>query len=150
MIETTTAPVKKSVYVDAPVERAFEVFTEGIATWWPLDIHSIFGDDDNTVVFEGGVGGRIYERSGSGDESEWGVVLEWDAPNRFVLSWQPNRERPAPTELEVRFIPSGTGTMLELEHRRWERLGEEAAESRMSYEEGWDPTLTAYAKAAVS
>ena len=150
MIEMATAPVKKTVYVDAPVERAFEVFTDGIATWWPLDRHSIFGDEDNTVVFEPGVGGRIYERAGSGDESEWGTVLEWDPPNRFVLSWQPNRDRPAPTEVEVRFTSSGTGTMLELEHRGWERLGDEAAEARASYNEGWDPTLEAYAEAAVA
>jgi hypothetical protein len=40
--------------------------------------------------------------------------------------------------------------MLELEHRCWERLGDEGAEARASYNEGWDPTLEAYAEAAVT
>ena len=149
MIDTATAPLKKSVYVDAPVDRAFEIFTDGIASWWPLDTHSIFGDERNTVVFESGIGGRIYEQTADGQVSEWGTVTVWDPPHRTVFSWQPNKERPAPTEVEVRFTASGSGTMLELEHRYWERLGDEAAEARASYDEGWDPTLQAYAKAAV-
>jgi uncharacterized protein YndB with AHSA1/START domain len=147
MIEFATAPVKKTIYVEAPVDRAFEVFTDGIASWWPLDTHSNFGDERNTVVFERGIGGRIFEQTADGEISEWATVTGWDPPHGFVVSWQPNRERPAPTEVEVRFTPSGSGTMLELEHRCWERLGEEAAESRASYNEGWDPTLEAYAKA---
>lgn len=31
------AAVRREVTVQAPVERAFEVFTEGMATWWPHD-----------------------------------------------------------------------------------------------------------------
>ena len=147
MIETTTAPLKKSLYVDAPVERAFEVFTDEIGTWWPLDIHSNLGDDANSVVFERGVGGRIFERSGAGEESEWGEVLVWDPPHRVVFAWQPNRERPAPTEVEVRFTSSGDGTMFELEHRAWERLGDQAGEARTAYDQGWDPALEAFARA---
>ena len=38
MTETmTVAPVVKSVHVECGVASAFEVFTRGIGSWWPLD-----------------------------------------------------------------------------------------------------------------
>jgi len=38
MSETmTVAPVVKSVHVKCGVANAFEVFTRGIGSWWPLD-----------------------------------------------------------------------------------------------------------------
>ena len=42
--ETNERVVEKSVTVSVPVERAFEVFTAEIGTWWPLHTHSIGGD----------------------------------------------------------------------------------------------------------
>ena len=147
MIETTTAPVRKELQLAAPPERAFEVFTEGIATWWPLVLHSISGERARDCVFEPGVGGRIFERDEDGTEADWGRVLVWDPPNRVVFSWHPNEDGPAATEVEVRFTAVGDGTLFELEHRGWERLGPEAAEARAGYHTGWDPTLAAYAAA---
>ena len=65
--------VHRQVEVGVGPRRAFELFTDRIGAWWPLDTHSVF--DDGTVAFEGGV---LVERRG--DESAvWGEVLEWDA-----------------------------------------------------------------------
>jgi uncharacterized protein YndB with AHSA1/START domain len=33
--------VRQTVTVEAPPGRAFAVFTEGLASWWPLDTHQI-------------------------------------------------------------------------------------------------------------
>lgn len=41
---TDIAPVTKVVTVNRPLGEAFRIFTEGIATWWPLATHSIYGD----------------------------------------------------------------------------------------------------------
>ncbi|MGH2755765.1 MAG: SRPBCC family protein [Actinomycetota bacterium] len=147
MIETATAPVKKRLSLNVPPGRAFEVFTESIGSWWPLLTHSVFGDRAVDCVFEPGVGGRIYERDVEGAEADWGRVLVWDPPHRIVFSWQPNQERVAATEVEVRFDADGTGTAFELVHRGWELLGSEGAEARAGYEKGWDPTLRAYVDA---
>ena len=42
--ETVDLTIRKSVTVAAPVERAWEVFTERLQTWWPFDTHSIGAD----------------------------------------------------------------------------------------------------------
>jgi uncharacterized protein YndB with AHSA1/START domain len=44
------APVRKSVRVNAPPERAFEVFTAGIGRWWPKSHHIGASDLDVPVI----------------------------------------------------------------------------------------------------
>ena len=92
---------------------------------------------------------RVYEIRKDGSEGEWADVLAYDRPSSFTLAWRPYEtlgERP-PTELEVRFIAEGDGTRVELEHRGWERLGDEAAESQQGYDSGWDHVLGRYVAA---
>ena len=75
-------------------------------------------------------------------------MLVWEAPHRVVYSWQPNPDRPASTEVEVRFVEEGAGARLELEHRGWERFGAQAEEAHGGYDTGWDTVLAAYATGA--
>lgn len=141
--ENTELVVLKSAVVPTTPERAFEVFTTEMASWWPLHSHSIGGGKGtppDTVVFETGANGRVYERSTSGEEAHWANVAAWDPPNRFVLEWKVNPDAIAATEVEVRFTPEGDGTRVELEHRGFERLGEAAASTHESYAGGW-PTV---------
>ena len=146
MTDTTIAPVVRTIDVAAPIERAFRVFTEDMGTWWPLDVHGIYLERAETAVFEPRVGGRVIERSISGEEASWGDVLEYEPPVRFVLAWRPNTKRPA-TRLEVTFSPTAAGTHVELIHSGWELLGDDAERSRSSYGEGWVTTLELYARA---
>ena len=140
--------VRKSVTVAVPPELAFELFTDGIGDWWPFGTHSINGDAVETAVFEPRAGGRVYERTGDGREAHWATVLAFDPPRRFVLEWKVNPNAVAPTEVEVRFQPEGGGTRVDLEHRGWERLGEQAEASRSSYDTGWDFVLGEYVAGA--
>lgn len=147
----TTAPIVKQITVPLPVQEAFDLFTKNMTDWWPLDEqHSIFGGEAAGVVFEGHEGGRIYEFTKDGREEMWGEVAVWDPPDRVVYSWNPNPERDdsKSTEIEVRFEPDGERCRLTLEHRAWERLGEEAIQLRPSYEEGWGIVLERYLAAA--
>jgi uncharacterized protein YndB with AHSA1/START domain len=139
--------IHKSITVDCSVEHAFEVFTERIADWWPLQTHSIFGDKAATSFIEGRVGGRAYERSSDGDEADWANVLAWEPPQRFALEWRVNPENP-PTEVEVRFSAEGDRTRVELEHSGWERYGDRAESASGDYDSGWDYVLGRYAEAA--
>jgi uncharacterized protein YndB with AHSA1/START domain len=148
-----TAAIRHSVTVDCPVDHAFATFTERIADWWPLATHSIeryeSGTAAGTVVFQGGAGGQVYERTTAGEELKWADVVAFDPPHRLVLAWNPQREQDRPqTEIEVTFTEEGDKTRVDLEHRGWERLGDEAADARESYDTGWPPVLAAYAERA--
>jgi uncharacterized protein YndB with AHSA1/START domain len=142
--QATEMTVRKSVLVPCPAEEAFALYTEGIASWWPLATHSVGEERVRSAVFEGRVGGRIYEIWDDGQERDWGTVLVWEPPHRVVYSWQPNPERPAATEVEIRVTAEGDGARLDLEHRGWERLGTDAAGVQANYDTGWDVVLGAY------
>lgn len=141
-------PVRQSVRVRKPIEAAFALFTRDIGSWWPTDTHHARGDVVG-VVFEQRLGGRIYERCRDGEEADWGEVLAWDPPGRVVFTWVPSRRQGAPTEVEVRFTAVDAGTTLvEVEHRGWERLGDLAAPTRTSYLNGWPGVLRRFVDAA--
>jgi len=142
--QTTIQPVRRAVTVERPLEDAFRVFTEGLGTWWPVATHSIAKDAVETVVMEDRVGGRLYERTTGGAESDWGRMLVWEPPRRIAFEWQITG---TPTEVEVRFTPEGDRTRVDLEHRGFERL-EDGAERRESYNNGWVTVLERYAAAA--
>lgn len=148
------APVRKSVRVEAPPQRAFEVFTAGIGRWWPKT-HHIGASDLDKHVIEPRRGGRWFERGVDGAECEVGKVLVWDPPSRLVLSWQVNPDwkfdADLITEVEVRFLLDGpNATRVELEHRNLERFGSRADAFRQQIDspEGWGGLLQLFAQAA--
>jgi hypothetical protein len=100
------------------------------------------------VVFETGPNGRIYEIMSTGEEAHWADVGAWDPPHRFVIEWKLNPKAiAATTEVEVRFMPEGDGTRVELEHRGFERLGEAAESTHESYSGGWPTVVQAFVDA---
>jgi uncharacterized protein YndB with AHSA1/START domain len=132
--------IRKSVTVNVPVQRAFEAFTDGITTWWPLATHSYGGEKATAAALEGRVGGRMYERREDGTEADWAEVVAWEPPHRFLLDW-----KIIPSEVEVRFTDEGKGvTRVDLEHRGWDRAGERAERMRESYDSGWAVVLAEY------
>jgi uncharacterized protein YndB with AHSA1/START domain len=135
--------VRKTVTVDCAVEEAFRVFTAEALSWWPVESHSIH-ETVSEIVFEPEAGGEVYELSTSGEKGHWATVLEWDPPSRLVLAWNVMQAEASPTEVEVRFLPEGDATRVELEHRGWERLAENAEAKRSSYDTGWNHVLGRY------
>jgi uncharacterized protein YndB with AHSA1/START domain len=151
------APVRKSIRVGAPRERAFEVFTARIGNWWPKS-HHIGAADLDTVMIEPRAGGRWYERGVDGSECDVGKVLVWEPPARLVLAWQiaPNWKFDPDliTEVEVKFIAEGAeATRVELEHRNLERLGSDKPADTMRQQidspNGWGGLLALFAKQVV-
>ena len=133
MSTATTGAIRKSVVVDVAPPDAFELFTAGIASWWPVGSHSYGGDDVTDVVFERHMGGRVYEITAAG-EQEWARVVTWEPPDSFVLDWRIGDA--AGTEVEVSFGPEGAGTRVELEHR-----GFGSDDPRGRYQQGWSIVL---------
>ena len=149
---TTDAPVRKSILVSASVERAFHVFTAEIGTWWP-NSHPIGSSPMTRALMEPYVGGRCYTEQEDGSSCQWGKVLAWEPPHRFTMAWQvspawkfePDAARCS--EVEVTFTPAEDGqTLVELEHRYFERHGEGAAGMRASIgsDGGWGGLLRLY------
>jgi uncharacterized protein YndB with AHSA1/START domain len=136
--------VRKTVTVDCTVEEAFRVFTTDAVSWWPLASHSINGEAVQQIVFEGREGGGVYEVTADGDRGHWATVLTWDPPFRLVLAWNILRREVVPTEVEVSFFPDGDGTRVELEHRGWDAVAEEAEAKRENYDTGWKQVLGFY------
>ena len=157
-MSTETIPaIQGTVTVNAPIERAFRIFTESFTTWWPADYH-IGQADMAEAIIEPREGGRWYERGVDGSECDWGHVLAWQPPHRLVVTWQINgqwRYDPDPehaSEIEVRFTPGGSDqTTVELEHRLLHRLvGGEAIRDSISGGGGWSAVLAQFAKAVAN
>ena len=153
--QTADTSVRSSIVVDAPIERAFSVFTDGIGSWWPTE-HHILQAELAEMVFEPRVGGHVYDRGVDGSECRWARVLAFDPPTRFVISWDINLQwqletDPARTsEIEVRFTADGADrTRVELEHRNLDRHGDgwEQMRSAVGAPEGWDLGLQRFAQA---
>jgi len=145
--QTGELVIEKSVRVGASVERAFQVFTEQIHAWWPLQTHAVDTENSSTVTLEGREGGRLFELTTGGEEHVWGTVLAWEPPRRIGYSWHPGRGADTAQEVEVTFTPEGDGTRVGVRHWGWEKLGDRLDETVASYTEGWDIVLSRYADA---
>jgi uncharacterized protein YndB with AHSA1/START domain len=145
--------VRVQIVVDAPLERAFAVFTEDFDRIKPRE-HNLLGAPIAETVLEPRAGGRIYDRGVDGSECRWARVLAVDPPHRFVFSWDISpqwriEEDPARTsEVEVRFIAeTPERTRVELEHRHLDRHGAgwESERDGVAADEGWPLYLRRYA-----
>jgi hypothetical protein len=137
-------PVRKLLRVGLSPERAFELFTAGMGSWWPLPSHSVGGAEAETCFLEGWVGGRIVEVLKDGSQLEWGRVLVWEPFRRVSFHWYPGRAPNTAQEVTVTFTEIPGGCLVELVHTGWETLGDEALETRNGYETGWDYVLAKY------
>ncbi len=150
----SAAPVKQSIVVEAPIERAFKVFTEDFGSFKPRE-HNLLAVPIAETVFEPRVGGNIYDRGIDGSECRWARVLAFEPPHRVLLSWdisprwQIETDPDKTSEWEVRFIAETPNrTRLELEHRLLERHGEGWESERKSVEgdQGWPLYLRRFAE----
>ena len=141
-------PIRLSFEVDCAADHAFEVWTSRIDQWWPA-AHTVSGDADATVFIEGRTGGRIFERTRTGAEHEWGEVTIWEPPTRLGYLWHIRRDRADATEVEIQFIRRGDATTLvEIEHRGWEALGADGESWRDRNHDSWATLLPHFVAAA--
>jgi uncharacterized protein YndB with AHSA1/START domain len=155
-IQAQDTSVRAAIVVEAPLERAFTVFTEGFGRFKPPE-HYLLPVEIAETVFEPRVGGRLYDRGVDGSECSWARVLAYDPPHRVVLSWDINPQWQLETELEktseweVRFSSeTPQRTRVELEHRHLERHGEgwEAVRDGVAADAGWPLYLQRFAEVA--
>lgn len=150
--QVAATSVRSAIVVDAPIERAFRVFTEDFDHVKPRE-HNMLEVDIAETVFEPRAGGRVYDRGVDGSEYQWARVLAFEPPNRVVFSWdispqwQLESDREKTSEVEVRFIAEAPDrTRVELEHRNLDRHGEgwEGARDAVGGDGGWPLYLQRY------
>lgn len=147
-------PIRKTLTVDAAIDRAFSVFTAKMSLWWPRE-HHIGKSPLLECVVEPQAQGRWYEVCEDGSTCEWGKVLVWEPPARLVLAWQLNHQFAYDpsliTEVDIRFTALGPKrTQVDFEHRNLERFGEGALPTAAAMDQGWGQILDAYAGVAVT
>lgn len=152
----TPAPIRRSLRVAVPPQKAFEIFTAGMSKWFPPD-HSLLKALRESVIVEPRKGGRWYEAAVDGTEYTMGHVIAWEPPGRLVLAWQLDGtwqfNDKLITEVEVQFIPDGpNGTRVELEHRNMDRFAAHAETMRAALDGdmGWNLELARFADATRS
>jgi uncharacterized protein YndB with AHSA1/START domain len=140
----STQPLVKSLLVACGPAEAFKYFTDDFEKWWPLETHSCTAMSTqrtrrpHACVFESRVGGGIIEFADDGTQHVWGTVIEWDPPARVIFTWHPGRRPEVAQTVEVSFRAVRGGTEVVLIHGGWEKLAEEAARVRASYDNGWE------------
>jgi uncharacterized protein YndB with AHSA1/START domain len=150
---TDTAVVRRQLVVDAPIEKAFTVFTDRFGDFKPPE-HNLLRVPIAETVFEPKVGGHIYDRATDGTECRWARVLVYEPPQRVVFSWdisptwQLETEPDNTSEVEVRFTAEDAHrTRVELEHRNLDRHGPgwEDVRDGVAHDQGWPLYLDRYA-----
>ena len=153
MAQATDTVVRRQIVVQAPIERAFVVFTERFGDFKPPE-HNMLKAPIAETVFEPRVGGHIYDRAADGTECRWARILAFDPPDRVVFSWdispqwQIETDPDTTSEVEIRFTAQAPGrTLVELEHRNIDRHGPgwQSIADGIAGDDGWPLYLSRYA-----
>lgn len=133
-IEISPYHVRRSVWIDAPANAVWEEFTDfaRMRTW--------YGTGHTLTAYEPRIGGTV----------ETAVEIE-GAEHRFrgeILAFEPGVELTfeqfwvgsdweGPTMVTIRLSPLDGGTLVELYHHGYERLGGSPGEHLDGFESGW-------------
>jgi uncharacterized protein YndB with AHSA1/START domain len=150
--QSAATTVRHSVVVEAPIEKAFKVFTDDFGRFKPPE-HNLLEAEIAETVFEPRVGGYLYDRGVDGSECRWARILVYEPPHRVVISWdispswQIETDQSRTSEVEVRFTSeSPERTKVDLEHRNLDRHGEgwEGVREGVDSDQGWPLYLRRY------
>jgi uncharacterized protein YndB with AHSA1/START domain len=138
--------VRRSIQIKATPERIWREFEsfERFSAWWSTDDP---GRTETVRAYDPRAGGRVEMPCSwgpNGDEPSGACVFEGN-----ITSFEPQRELtwelsiegdgwPAPTYVTVRLTPNDYGTLVEILHHGFERLGGAAVEQFSAFEGGWD------------
>ena len=139
--------VRRSILIQASPARVWQEFEsfERIAAWLNRghQLHS----------FEARLGGKVaMSVEIDGERRHYGgTVLTYEPESEvsFESNWEPPNSWPVPTFWTIRLTPLYDGTLVEIFHHGFERLGADAADNLQGYEDGWDITHLKALRAAV-
>lgn len=147
---TTIGPlhVRRSIFIEASPERVWRECetSDRLAAWLNLG-HTVH-------QLEPRVGTQVSMSVEIGETRRYfgGEVIAVIPGQEltFESNWQPPFDWPVPTFWTIRLTPLYDGTLVEILHHGFERLGPKAAEILQGYEEGWDIKHLAALRALVT
>ncbi len=112
--------VSEKVNVAADRTTVFHAYVSQMNAWWPWQGEYTYSfapesTSPDSIILEGKVGGRFFERFADGTEHQIGTVTKWDAPNEIAYTWEVEGW-PTPSTVTVRFIAEGDTTTVVVEH----------------------------------
>lgn len=135
-LEISLLNVRRSIFINALPGRVWNEFAtfEKISNW--------FGLGHKLHVFEPKLGGRVrLSVEIDGEEQFYGgpiTVYEHEREVSFEVNWDGADAWPVPTIWTIRLTHLYDGTLAEIFHHGFERLGAAAADNLEGYEDGWD------------
>lgn len=135
LVDDTTSTVTRTVRVEAPPARVFEVLTrEDLVARW-------FGQRASLPDLRVGGHGSL----GWDGQTDVPLRIEaYDPPRRFAFAWPGcGGELTAGTELTATFTlePDGTGTLLTVVETGFDQLGDERLRQLADHRDGWTSEL---------
>lgn len=131
--------IERRIDLTVPPARAWRAWTERIALWWPPGHLKHKG----TMVLEGRIGGRLYERSDA-TEFDWGRVVAWEPTDRLAYDFFVPHGSDAPSRVEVSFVAHGTGTRVEVRHGPGHLASGVYASTAIKYAASWDDLIDSF------
>jgi hypothetical protein len=150
-------PIIRTIEVPCDQQKAFEVFLNGMDTWWPLGkftISAMRGAPARAIRIETKLGGKIVEIASDGTEYSWGTIKSYDPPGFVSMDFHiapPGDETAnARSLLEIRFTALGNKrTRVVLTQSNWEAFGKMAVHLRDGgYGQAWGAIFEGAYKAA--
>ena len=143
-------PVTQALIVPLEPALAFDLFVRRLPEWWPVSVRSVWLDKSLGCRVDARLDGNIVEHGPGGAEAIWGTFRRFNEASDVLLDWHPGSPPESATQVEIRFTPAADGTLVELAHWNWERLGERGSFLRGVYANGWAAVFACFADFAVS
>jgi hypothetical protein len=149
--EDSILKVRRSIHVNAFPARVWEEFNSfermNMNCWWGHikdDPQAGTSRGQWLDAYEPRNGGRIVMAvNWEGKRVTYGGEIKTFNAGKeltFENDWIPSRGWRAPTLITLRLTPHLGGTMVELFHHRFERIGDDSGLTHAGYEEGWGMT----------
>lgn len=142
--------VRRGVYINALPQHIWFEFNDA------MRLGAWFGLGHNLELYEPGPNGRVELSVPMADgelHGFGGQIIVWEEARElsFENNWFGTGAWPVPTVITLRLTPMFDGTLVELFHHGFERLGKKGPGQYLSYESAWDTThLAALKKIAES
>ncbi len=120
-------PITITLELACSADHAFDTFTGKTDVWWPRE-HTVSADPKADIVLEPRLGGRLFERTSTGETHEWGEITSWEPKHRFGYTWHIHWDASDATDVEITFTDVEHATCrVDIVHSGWERLGDDDA-----------------------